>query len=57
MMVNIVLLTTYTFSCHSLRHLIGGKTRLLFLPAWAGRGRSAWRGVTDTHEHHMSGPG
>ena len=25
MLVNIVLLTTYTFSCHSLRHLVGGK--------------------------------
>ncbi len=25
MLVNIILLTTYTFSCHSLRHLVGGK--------------------------------
>src|ERR1700726_1464987 len=24
MLVNIILLTTYTFSCHSLRHLVGG---------------------------------
>ncbi len=28
---NVVLLSLYTFSCHSLRHLVGGKARLLLL--------------------------
>ena len=31
MSVNIIMLTLYTFSCHSLRHLAGGQTRLLLV--------------------------
>ena len=31
MLANVTLLTLYTLSCHSLRHLGGRKTRLLFL--------------------------
>lgn len=53
MLANIILLTTYTFSCHSLRHLIGGKLDC-FSCSLAGVTRhSAWRGVTKLNEHHM----
>lgn len=53
MLVNIVLLTTYTFSCHSLRHLIGGKLDCFSCSALGGPRHSAWRGVTILNEHHM----
>jgi hypothetical protein len=53
MLVNIVLLTIYTFSCHSLRSLVGGKLDC-FSCAKLGLPRySAWRGVTKLNEHHM----
>jgi hypothetical protein len=53
MLVNIILLTTYTFSCHSLRHLIGGKLDCFSCSALGGPRHSAWRGVTALNEHHM----
>ena len=53
MLVNIVLLTTYTFSCHSLRHLVGGKLDCFSCATLGTPRRSAWRGVTKLNEHHM----
>jgi hypothetical protein len=53
MLANIILLTTYTFSCHSLRHLIGGKVDCFSCSALGGPRHSAWRGVTKLNEHHM----
>jgi hypothetical protein len=53
MLVNVVLLTTYSLSCHSLRHLVGGKLDC-FSCAVAGAPRhAAWKGVTKLNEHHM----
>ena len=53
MLVNIIMLTLYTFSCHSLRHLAGGKLDC-FSCATFGRPRhSAWRSVTFLNERHM----
>ncbi len=54
MAVNVALLTLYTTSCHSFRHIVGGRRDVfsrsafgqLSLPA-CGRGRSA------LNEHHM----
>ncbi len=51
--LNVTLLTLYTFSCHSLRHLAGGKLDC-FSCASFGRSRfSAWRGISLLNERHM----
>jgi hypothetical protein len=53
MLVNVILLTTYSGSCHSLRHLIGGKLDC-FSCAAAGPVRyTGWKWVTKLNEHHM----
>jgi hypothetical protein len=47
------LLSLYTFSCHSLRHLAGGKLDC-FSCATFGRSRfAAWRLSTFLNERHM----
>jgi hypothetical protein len=53
MLANIVLLTTYTFSCHSLRHLVGGKLDCFSCTTMGKPRHSAWGGVTKLNEHHM----
>lgn len=53
MLVNIVLLTVYTFSCHSWRHLIGGKLDCFSCTASAVGRHKVWQGVTKLNEHHM----
>jgi len=51
--LNVCLLSLYTFSCHSLRHLAGGKLDC-FSCATFGRSRySAWRGFSFLNERHM----
>lgn len=50
--VNVALLSLYTFSCHSLRHLVGGKVDCFSCSA-SGRARhGAWRRVTALNERH-----
>lgn len=46
-------LTLYTFSCHSLRHLIGGKLDCFSCAAAGGPRRKAWGIVSVLNEHHM----
>ncbi|HKQ88751.1 MAG TPA: hypothetical protein VJS43_18490 [Candidatus Acidoferrales bacterium] len=53
MLLNVILLTTYTFSCHSLRHLIGGKLDCFSCTAMGGPQHAGWKGVTKLNEHHM----
>ena len=49
---NVALLSLYTFSCHSLRHLVGGKVDCFSCSA-SGRARhGAWRWVTALNERH-----
>ena len=51
--LNVILLSLYTFSCHSLRHLAGGKLDC-FSCATFGRSRfEAWRLSTILNERHM----
>lgn len=53
LLINVILLTTYTLSCHSLRHLAGGKLDCFSCTA-LGRSRyQAWQGVTFLNERHM----
>lgn len=53
MLVDVILLTTYSFSCHSLRHLAGGKFDCFSCVAFGRERRTAWKWVSALNEHHM----
>jgi hypothetical protein len=48
-----VLLALYTFSCHSLRHLVGGNVDCFSCVRGGAARYGMWRGVTSLNEHHM----
>jgi hypothetical protein len=50
--VNVVLLGGFTFGCHALRHLVGGKMDS-FHGGFCAVRHSCWKGVTRFNEHHM----
>jgi hypothetical protein len=52
MLANVILLSCYTFGCHSLRHLVGGQVDC-FSCARGGKARfHTWRGVSALNRHH-----
>jgi hypothetical protein len=53
MFINIVFLSTYTFSCHSLRHLIGGKLDCFSCTTFGPPRHVAWGWVSRLNERHM----
>ena len=53
LLFNVVLLTTYALSCHSLRHIVGGKLDCFSCSAFGGPRHTAWRGLTFLNERHM----
>ena len=53
MLINVILLTTYSLSCHSLRHLVGGKLDCFSCAVAGGPRHAGWKGVTKLNEHHM----
>jgi len=53
MMVNVVLLGLYTFSCHSFRHLIGGKHDCWSCLTFGKQRHTLWRGVSWLNGRHM----
>jgi hypothetical protein len=53
LLVNIVLLSLYTISCHSLRHLAGGKVDCFSCVAFGGARHGAWKRLTFLNERHM----
>jgi|SRR5271165_6247443 len=53
MVVNVSLLSLYTFSCHSLRHLAGGKLDCFSCATFGKPRLGAWRAVTVLNERHM----
>jgi hypothetical protein len=53
MLLNVILLTTYALSCHSLRHLVGGKLDCFSCAAFGGPRHTAWRWLTVLNERHM----
>ena len=53
MLVNVCLLTLYTFSCHSLRHIVGGKLDCFSCATLGVPRHSAWSFVTILNERHM----
>jgi hypothetical protein len=50
---NATLLTLYTFSCHSLRHLIGGNVDCFSCVAFGDARHRLWQGVSRLNERHM----
>ena len=46
-------LTGYTFSCHSLRHIVGGKVDCFSCARAGGIQHKGWSWVTMLNEHHM----
>jgi len=50
---NILLLTLYTFSCHSLRHIVGGKLDCFTCVTFGRQRHKAWKGLSFLNEHHM----
>src|SRR5467141_3446167 len=53
LLANIVLLSSYTLSCHSLRHIVGGNVDCFSCVVAGGPRHSAWRGVSFLNERHM----
>jgi hypothetical protein len=53
LLANITLLTCYTFSCHSLRHLAGGKLDCFSCTAFGGPRHTTWRRLSWLNERHM----
>src|SRR6201997_2590289 len=53
LLANIVLLTLYTFSCHSLRHLAGGKLDCFSCTSFGSARHTAWGWLSRLNERHM----
>jgi len=53
LLANIILLTSYTLSCHSLRHIVGGNIDCFSCVVAGGPRHTAWRGVSFLNERHM----
>jgi hypothetical protein len=53
MLVNVVLLSTYTVSCHSLRHLVGGKIDCFSCTSMGSPRHTGWRAISILNERHM----
>ena len=50
---NAALIAGYSFSCHSLRHLVGGKVDCFSCSRRTRLRYSGWRGLTQLNRHHM----
>jgi hypothetical protein len=53
MLANVTLLTLYTFSCHSLRHLAGGRLDCFSCSTFGRPRHTAWGWITKLNERHM----
>ncbi len=49
-----LLLTLYTFSCHSIRHLMGGRVDCFSCVVAGGPRRRVWEGASWLNRHHMA---
>ncbi len=54
LLANVTFLSGYTFGCHSLRHLVGGKVDCFSCVAFGQARYKAWKGVSVLNEHHMA---
>jgi hypothetical protein len=48
------LLTLYTFSCHSIRHLVGGRVDCFSCAVAGGPRHKVWQGASWLNSHHMA---
>jgi hypothetical protein len=53
LLLNTVLLTGYSLSCHSLRHLVGGRIDCFSCTAARRVRYSLWQRLTDLNRNHM----
>jgi len=53
LLFNVILLTVYALSCHSLRHLAGGKLDCFSCTAFGRQRYTAWRWLGILNERHM----
>jgi len=53
LLANVTLLTLYTFSCHSLRHLAGGKLDCFSCSTFGPPRYKAWSALSILNERHM----
>ena len=53
LLVNVILLSLYFFSCHSVRHLFGGKVDCFSCVNFGGARHSTWKNLSFLNEHHM----
>lgn len=53
LLVNVIFLTIYTLSCHSLRHLAGGRLDCFSCSNFNKSRHTAWRWLTVLNEWHM----
>ncbi len=51
--MTVTLLSLYTFSCHSLRHLVGGNVDCFSCVALGNARHKAWKGVSILNRKHM----
>jgi hypothetical protein len=51
--LNVTLLTLYLLSCHSLRHLVGGKLDCFSCVSFGNARNASWKGVSSLNGHHM----
>ncbi len=54
MFFNVVLISGYTFGCHSFRHLIGGGINSYSTSQLGGMRHALWKMVTVLNERHMA---
>lgn len=52
--INTTLLTLYTFSCHSLRHLVGGRVDCFSRTAFGASRHRLWSCASVLNKHHMA---
>jgi hypothetical protein len=52
-LVNVVLLTGYSLSCHSLRHLVGGRLDCFSCTSARRVRYTLWQRLTDLNRNHM----
>jgi len=53
LLVNVTLLSLYLLSCHSLRHLFGGKLDCFSCVKFGAQRHSTWRSLSFLNERHM----
>jgi hypothetical protein len=53
LLINPILLSAYTFGCHSFRHLAGGRADCFSCEGRIGVGHALWRGVSSLNARHM----